>query len=129
MLHKIYFSSTQRRLTLSFSTPAAGLFVTVLLLLAGVTYSHEYLEDEDEDGRLFVISTTGTGTFPSFPTVSIGALTDANVTLGLGTALLAGLAIAGLTAATITLAILLGIEVKKDKKYDDYDYGFSGSSS
>lgn len=101
----------------------------MVLLLAGVTYSHEYLDEDEEDGRFLVISTTGDNAFPSFPTISIGALTDANVTLGLGAALLAGLAIAGLTAATITLAILLGIEVKKDKKYDDYDYGFSGSSS
>lgn len=118
-----------RRLTLSFSSPPAGLFAAVLLVLAGVTHSHEFLDEEDEDGRLLVISTTGTGTFPSFPTISIGALTDANVTVGLGAALLAGLTIAGLAAATITLGILLGIEVKKDKKYDDYDYGFSGSSS
>ncbi|XP_045113501.1 uncharacterized protein LOC123505834 isoform X2 [Portunus trituberculatus] len=93
-----------------------GLYCAVLvLLLASVTYSHEYLDEDEEDGRLLVISTTGDNAFPSFPTISIGALTDANVTLGLGAALLAGLTIAGLTAATITLAILLGIEVKKDK--------------
>lgn len=97
----------------------------------GVAHSQETIEEEDDDGRLLIITSTGTGTgtITTFPTISFGQLTNANVTLGLGAALLAGLAIAGLTAATITLAILLGIEVKKDKKYDDYDYGYSGSSS
>ncbi|XP_050721916.1 uncharacterized protein LOC127001431 [Eriocheir sinensis] len=87
-------------------------------------------EEEDDDGRLLIITSTGTGTnvLPTFPIVDLNTLTNANVTLGLGAALLAAAAIAGLTAATITLAILLGIEVKKDKKYDD-DYGYSGSSS
>lgn len=113
------------------SSHAAGLFAAVLLLLvAGVAHSQETVEEEDDDGRLLIITSTGTGTnvLPTFPIVDFNTLTNANVTVGLGAALLAATAIAGLTAATITLAILLGIHVKKGKKYDDYDYGYSGSS-